>query len=539
MDPLLAISAYLDTLDSPAFIQDASGRCLAANDAFCKLLLKPRHRILGSISSGADGELLPQWADWKAAFVAGGLTETEDEFRLPDGSRQRVQTTKRIIELDRGRRVLVGEIRPRSTIAAHGEDEQIFRVIAEAMPYPLLLIHAAEQKIIASNQRTAEVLGCASRTCIGRPLDDLFVDSNDCRQLLLMVKAQGAIKDFEACLRTDSEQRIWALLSARKSSHRGEPVILLGFSDVTERKRAAEALRDSEARYRAVLETTAEGYALFDLEDGHIVDVNPALCRLLGIRRNDIVGLTLDRFIAPEGQDEWFKQYGKLASSQHRQFEIRLQTRAGASLHALANCSTLFDPVGRPTAAFALLTDITERKLNEERVLYLAFYDTLTALPNRFLLSERIAQALLQQKRQGGQIGLMFIDLDDFKQVNDTLGHDVGDGLLQEVARRLNVCVRRSDTVARLGGDEFIILLPNLKNHEDAALVAEKIVASLNQPILAAGHQLTARLSIGIAIAPMDGCDENSLKKAADVAMYRAKSQGKNGYAFFSPPMRI
>ena len=186
-----------------------------------------------------------------------------------------------------------------------------------------------------------------------------------------------------------------------------------------------------------------------------------------------------------------------------------------------------------------MLTDITERKLNEERILYLAFYDTLTALPNRFLLSERVDQALLQQKRQGGQIGLMFIDLDDFKQVNDTLGHDVGDALLQEVAKRLNACVRRSDTVARLGGDEFIVLLPNLKGREDAALVAEKIIASLNLPILVGNERLSARLSIGIAVGPEDGQDANALKKAADVAMYRAKAQGKNCYAFHSPQMRF
>lgn len=539
MDPLLALSAYLDTLDYPAFIQDAAGRWLAANDAFCKLMLKPRAKLLGSIPQVDVGEELPNWADWKPAFVGGGISEVDDEFRLPDQSIQRVITSKRVIALGDARRVLVGEMRRSGAITSSREDEQLFKVIAEAMPYPMLLVNSADQLMIACNQRASEVFGRPTSGLIGQRLEDLFVDANDCRQLLLMVRSHGSIKDYEACLRTVSEQRIWGLVSARKSSLRGENVLLLGINDITERKRAEEALRDSESRYRAILHTTAEGYVLIDLAENAIVDVNPALCRMLGTRRQELIGARLDQYIALESQEEWHKQAEKFAVSQHRQFELKLHTRDGNPLQVLANSSTLFDPLGRATSVFAMLTDITERKLNEDRVLYLAFYDTLTALPNRYLLSERVEQALLQQKRQGGQIALMFIDLDDFKQVNDTLGHDVGDALLQEVAKRLNECVRRSDTVARLGGDEFIVLLPNLKSREDAALVAEKIISSLNEPIYVGEHQLSARLSIGIAIAPLDGVDATSLKKAADMAMYRAKGQGKNGYAFFSAPLRF
>lgn len=539
MDPLLALSAYLESLDYPAFIQDAAGRWLSANDAFCKLMLKPRAKLLGTIPSVSEDEELPNWADWKPAFVCGGTSEVDDEFHLPDQTIQRVITSKRVIALADGRRVLVGEMRRTGAISSSREDEQLFKVIAEAMPYPMLLVNSSDQLMIACNQRAAEVLGWPTSTIIGQRLETLFVDANDCRQLLLMVRSHGSIKDYETCLHTASEQRIWGLVSARKSSHRGESVFLLGVNDITERKRAEEALRDSEARYRAILHTTAEGYVLIDLAEGAIVDVNPALCRMLGTRRQDLIDARLEQYINRESHEEWDKQRDKFAVSQHRQFELKLNTQTGSQLQVLVNSSTLFDPVGRATSVFAMLTDITERKLNEERVLYLAFYDTLTALPNRFLLSERVEQALLHQKRQGGQIALMFIDLDDFKQINDTLGHDVGDALLQEVAKRLNECVRRSDTVARLGGDEFIVLLPNLKSRDDAALVAEKIISSLNAPIYVGEHQLSARLSIGIAIAPLDGMDATSLKKAADMAMYRAKGQGKNGYAFFSAPMRL
>ena len=257
------------------------------------------------------------------------------------------------IEME-GKRVLVGEMRRSGSIDARAEDQQLFRVIAEAIPYPMLLLNATEQQLIACNQRAAEVLGWPTSAMIGQKVDSLFVDANDCRQLLLMVRTQGAIKDFETCLRTASEQRIWGLVSARKSSHRGESVILLGVNDITERKRAEEALRDSEARYRAILETTTEGYVLISLGEGNITDVNPALCRLLGVRRQDILGLQLDRFVVRDNLEEWHKQYAKFSASQHRQFELRLHAADGAEVH--------MSPEDSMDVQRALQSDIARRR---------------------------------------------------------------------------------------------------------------------------------------------------------------------------------
>ena len=179
--------------------------------------------------------------------------------------------------------------------------------------------------------------------------------------------------------------------------------------------------------------------------------------------------------------------------------------------------------------------DISERKRAEEQLTQLAHYDVLTGLPNRMLFFDRLEHALAEAKRNHSWAAVMFVDLDRFKHINDTLGHAAGDDLLQQVAERLKDSVRASDTVGRLGGDEFAIVLSNLATALDADAPARKIVARFNEPfrLNQAEHVITA--SIGIALFPDDSTDQNALIKNADIAMYRAKEEGRNAYKFFSP----
>ena len=188
---------------------------------------------------------------------------------------------------------------------------------------------------------------------------------------------------------------------------------------------------------------------------------------------------------------------------------------------------------GRPVV-IGLGVNITDRKQAEERIQQLAYFDALTGLPNRRMLADRLAQALSQARRHERSLAVMFLDVDNFKKVNDTLGHDFGDELLKEVAARLATCVRSGDTVARQGGDEFIIVLAEIAQPGDAALVAEKIVAVLGQPVCVAGTCLDVTISIGIAVYPVSGSDDaQELMRKADRAMYAAKAAGRNGYRFF------
>jgi diguanylate cyclase (GGDEF)-like protein len=203
-------------------------------------------------------------------------------------------------------------------------------------------------------------------------------------------------------------------------------------------------------------------------------------------------------------------------------------------------CRAVYAKDGRFMGRRASNRDITDRKQAEELVQQLAYYDTLTDLPNRRLLLDRLGHALTQARRYERSLAIMFLDLDNFKQINDTLGHDAGDALLREVAGRLTTCIRGGDTVARQGGDEFIVVLAEISQPEDAALVADKIIAALGEPMHIAERTLNVTTSIGIAVYPVNGDDDaQELMKKADQAMYAAKAAGRNGYRFFAPAATV
>jgi diguanylate cyclase (GGDEF)-like protein len=201
---------------------------------------------------------------------------------------------------------------------------------------------------------------------------------------------------------------------------------------------------------------------------------------------------------------------------------------------AQLTASVVRGAAGAPLYMVAQIEDITDRKRIREQVHQLAFHDTLTSLPNRRLLLDRFNQALVQAKRFKRSLAVMYLDIDDFKRVNDTLGHDIGDELLKVVADRLLSCVRSMDAVCRQGGDEFIIVLSEIKLPHDAEVVADKIIRTINEPVYIQGYDLQITTSIGIAIFPVNGTDDaNELMKKADMAMYEAKSKGKNGFKFY------
>ena len=187
--------------------------------------------------------------------------------------------------------------------------------------------------------------------------------------------------------------------------------------------------------------------------------------------------------------------------------------------------------------ALLVIEDITERKLSEEKIIRMANYDNLTGLPNRRLLMSYLSQALTLVSRRDIYAAVLFIDIDRFKLINDTLGHSAGDELLKEVAERLKKCVRLSDTVGRLGGDEFIVLLPDIEQIEDIIIICNRINTIFDSPLKIGEHEVSVMMSIGISVYPTDGEDGETLLRKADVAMYRAKSDGKSCHRFYSDGM--
>jgi diguanylate cyclase (GGDEF)-like protein/PAS domain S-box-containing protein len=295
--------------------------------------------------------------------------------------------------------------------------------------------------------------------------------------------------------------------------------------EVSERRRVEKMLRESEERFRRLVEL-APDLILVHIE-GVIAFMNPYGAQLLGYAGPaDLVGMHVLELIHPDDREAALPRIR--VTTQQRQstgpIELRFQ-RADGSVVFLEIAATPLTYHGRP-AVQAVAHDVTARRQAEETIRHMAYYDMLTTLPNRALFDDRLAVAISRADREGRPFALMFMDMNDFKIVNDTLGHAAGDELLAEVAQRLVSVVRKSDTVARLGGDEFTLLLPQAESRDTVQLVAQKILAALEEPALTSQGPVDIDMSIGIAFYPEDGRTFSELMHAADMAMYQAKNDG-------------
>ncbi|MGH8633923.1 MAG: sensor domain-containing protein, partial [Burkholderiales bacterium] len=302
-----------------------------------------------------------------------------------------------------------------------------------------------------------------------------------------------------------------------------------------QRREAEQALRKSEERYRDVFEASPLPMWVWDDEKLVFLAVNEAAVNHYGYTRDEFLRMNVRDIWAPGEQTRYEESLRDRSREQTLHLQRKHRTKDGRVIDVEATARQFLQD-GHPVW-LTLVNDITERKLAEERLLHLAHYDVLTSLPNRVLFYDRLKQALAQARRNEWITGVMFIDLDRFKNVNDTLGHAVGDKLLQLVSERLIRSVRTGDTVGRLGGDEFAIVLLNLSSPQDANLVAQKIMVSFKEPFKLAGDELYVTASIGITLYPDDSADQETLIKNADAAMYRAKDVGRNSYRFYTPEM--
>ncbi|MBI2311288.1 MAG: EAL domain-containing protein [Betaproteobacteria bacterium] len=287
-----------------------------------------------------------------------------------------------------------------------------------------------------------------------------------------------------------------------------------------------------------VFEHALEGIMVCD-RSARILKVNPAFTLTTGYAEEEAVGQT-PRLLQSGRHDEAFYQsfWEALTTRGQWRGDIWNKRKNGEVYPEWLNISSVRDERGEIEYYIAVFSDITERKRQEAIITYQAYHDALTGLPNRVLFKDRLDQALAVARRRGDQpVAVMFLDLDRFKFINDSLGHDVGDQLLKEVARRLRASVRETDTVARLGGDEFTVLLPEISDPKSAELVASKILAATRQPYHIRDKELFVTTSIGISLYPGDGRGGEDLMKNADAAMYHVKGQGRAGHCFYAPEL--
>jgi diguanylate cyclase (GGDEF)-like protein/PAS domain S-box-containing protein len=291
------------------------------------------------------------------------------------------------------------------------------------------------------------------------------------------------------------------------------------------------ALAEENLRLAAkVFENVLEGVLVTDAT-ASVLSINPAFTNITGYTAEDIVGKNPSVMRTKFHSADFFREMWHLLSESGQwRGEIWNKRKNGDVFLAWQTISAVRNDDGKTTHYVSVLFDITERKRHEELVRYQAYHDILTGLPNRQLFHDRLTQGLLHARREGEMLGVMFLDLDRFKEVNDTLGHEVGDKLLCEVAKRLKVSIRKGDTVARLGGDEFVLLLPKIKQMDNLISLAEKVLESMRVPARIGGNDLKLSTSIGISVYPRDGDKPDMLIKRADEAMYLAKQSGRNNY---------
>ncbi len=307
------------------------------------------------------------------------------------------------------------------------------------------------------------------------------------------------------------------------------------FTDITERRLAEERIRQSAT----VFENTREGVVITDPQ-ANMLDVNRAFCEITGYGRSEAIGHNLRILQSGRHDREFFiALWRKLLDEGHWQGEIWNRRKDGEIYPEWLSISAVRDDSGRLTNYVGVFSDISAIKRSQEKLEYLAHHDALTGLPNRLLLSAHLQRAIQQTARSGDLLALLFLDMDRFKHVNDSLGHPVGDSLLQFVAKRLLETVRRGDTVARLGGDEFVVLTEHLRGMEDAAVLAEKLTRTMAAPFRVADREFYLTMSLGISLYPQDGLDAETLLKNADAAMYRAKDAGRNTFQFYTRELTV
>ena len=394
----------------------------------------------------------------------------------------------------------------------------------------------AEGRIVEVNRAFTAILGFGENEVKGKATGDLLHPEDlVANQALFAEMAEGGSDSYQTQTRFFAKDGriVWAKLTATavRDEESGRLVFAVAVvEDITERKRLEDQMRLAAT----VFENTGEGLFITDARR-KIVHVNRAFTDITGYADAEVLGRN-PRVLSSgrHGADFYARMWAALGENGRWQGEIWDRRKSGEMFVGWQNIAAVRDAEGQISHYVAVISDITSRKEVEERLSYAANHDPLTGLPNRSLFHERLSRALARAQRNHGMVALLFIDLDRFKQVNDTLGHLVGDLLLQQVAERVSGTIRQGDTVARLAGDEFTVILEEIQDPRDVAVVAHKIVRLLAEPFDLAGQSSSISSSVGVALYPTDAGDAQTLIKLADASMYRAKQGGRNACQFHS-----
>jgi len=416
--------------------------------------------------------------------------------------------------------------------AALRDSQQRFSSIFQATPDLLSITDAANGSYLEVNEAFLRELGYLREEVVGRAEPAVGIWEREVERLGMAraLEELGELGDLEVHFRAKNGREVAGILSARYLELGGRRCVLSLFKDISERKQMEEEL----ARLAAIVESSDDAIMATDPE-GLITIWNAGAEKVFGLSAREIKGRHLASLAPPARRDYLARLCrGSAREEQVTHLDMEYLRRDGRQIHLSLSLSPLRDAEGVSVGLSGIARDVTVRAEREESIKHQALHDPLTDLPNRKLFMDFLALELAQARRNRKHLAVLFLDLDRFKQINDTLGHAAGDLLLQSVAQRLKGCVRESDTVARIGGDEFNILMPDLHQTDDVGTVVGKIMGVFEAPFLLDNVEISATTSLGISMFPVDGDSSSDLVLKADSAMYVAKQKNGNAYQFYN-----
>jgi diguanylate cyclase (GGDEF)-like protein/PAS domain S-box-containing protein len=414
--------------------------------------------------------------------------------------------------------------------------------LLEVIPSPIFY-KGQDGRYVGFNRAWEKFMHKQRADWIGKTPHDLLTPSiaalAEAEDERILATGESVVSE-ELVLSGTGEERLMLKHISRFTSPDGTPAGVIGvMTDITDFKQAEEALRKSEGRFKVLTESAMDIVTVLDVA-GTITYQSPSVQHILGIEPAAMVGKCQFDLVHRDDARQMREKFEELVATGvlHKPFEFRARAADGTWRVLEAMGKSCLD-VPEIRGVVVNTREITDRRAIEQRIQHLAFHDALTNLPNRSLMQDRISGAIARAERGGKKFAVMYIDIDNFKNINDSLGHDAGDDLLRGVAKRLSDAVRGHDTIARQGGDEFIVLLDELEGHQGATRVAQKVLEGLRGSFKVGGTDQHISGSIGIAVYPDDGRDASSLLKNADTAMFHGKGLGKNTYQFFTPQMNV
>ncbi|MBK6982460.1 MAG: PAS domain S-box protein [Betaproteobacteria bacterium] len=535
LDDPVAHAAFLNAFPNLVWCADGEGGCSFVNQAWADFTGRSlvQERGAGWLESvhAEDRERLQR--EWSQALGLRRRFESEYRLRRADGEHGWVHHAADPVTDDTGR--LAGYLgachdvseRRAAEISARARAQEV-RLLADHVP--VLISHFdRDLRCLFANKAYAEMWGLTVDSVLGRTVEEIIGKPGYAEiEPHIRCVMRGETVTYERALpESGGGPRVIEVNLVPRFGDDG--AVLAAFvliSDITRHRLAEQAVRDSEERLRKFADATHEGIVFH--EEGVISDCNDAALRIIGHRYEDLVGRPVIDFVAPDSRDAVLYN---IRMGYERPYEGAILHRDGGRIDVEFTGKVM--PYKGRQYRMTVIRDIRDRKEAEARIHFLAHHDTLTGLPNRVLLMDRLEFILASAQRRGSRVGVLFLDLDHFKTVNDSLGHAAGDALLRLVAGRIESTIRSVDVVARIGGDEFLVILPDLESEISPVAVAGKLIEAVREPAVLEGRGISPSASIGIAVYPRDGTSADTLIKNADAAMYLAKEGGRGNFRFF------